>query len=266
MRFYSVKLISPKLFLITVLAFLFGCHPVSVSKTRNQNNHTLTINKEFSITSLEPVLLNYGFYRAHFFQSGFRINYKKIVIYIDPVMVEKPVKADYIFITHPHVDHFSINDINKIYKENTLIVGPTDLEKKLKNYRFQSIKPNKKIDFGTFICETIPAYNYKHKTLDIALHKQKKNYLGYVLTFQDIKVYHAGDTDYIPDMDKLKHITIALIPIGEKRTAMNPHQAAKATNSFKPTYVIPMHYKLNNGAEQQFKDSLNPSIKVKLLQ
>lgn len=256
----------PKLFFIMVLAFLFGCHPVKISKIRNQNNHSLVINKDFKITSLEPIFLNYGFYRANFYQSGFRINYRNLVIYIDPVMLEKPIKADYIFITHPHNDHFSINDIDKIYKENTLIIGPNELEKKLKNYRFQSIKPNKKIDLGKFTCETVPAYNIKKHKIGLAMHPHKKKYLGYVLTFNDIKIYHAGDTDYIPEKNELKHITVALVPIGQWKTAMNPSQAAKAVNSFKPTYVIPMHYKLNNGAEKEFKDSLNPSIKIELLQ
>jgi L-ascorbate metabolism protein UlaG (beta-lactamase superfamily) len=249
-----------------VLVFIFACNPISISKKRNQNNHTLVINKEFKITSLQPIYLNYGVYRANFYQSGFRINYRDLVIYIDPVMLEKPTKADYIFITHPHVDHFSIKDIDKIYKENTLIIGPTELEKKIKDYRFQSIKPNKKIDLGKFICETIPAYNIKKHKMGLALHPRKKNYLGYVLTFNDIKIYHAGDTDYILDMNLLKHVTVALIPIGEWKTAMTPYQAARAVNSFKPTYVIPMHYKLNNGAEKKFKDSLNPLIKIELLQ
>lgn len=248
------------------MAFLFGCHPVKISKIRNQNNHSLVINKDFKITSLEPIFLNYGFNRANFYQSGFRINYRNLVIYIDPVMLEKPIKADYIFITHPHNDHFSINNIDEIYKENTLIIGPTELEKKLKDYRFQSIKPNKKIDLGKFTCETVPAYNIKKYKIGLAMHPLKKNYLRYVLTFNDIKIYHAGDTDYTPAMDELKHITVALIPIGPWKIATNPAQAAKAVNSFKPTYVIPMHYKLYNGAEKEFKDSSNPSIKIELLQ
>ncbi len=260
--FNSLKPLS-----VMVLAFFFicACHPVSISKKRNNNNHTFALNNEFKITSLEPVFLNYGVYRADFFSSGFRIDYKDIVIYIDPVMVDNPIKADYIFITHPHNDHFSLKDIDKIYTEKTLIIGPTALDKTLKDYRFQSITPNKKIDLGKFICETIPAYNIKQHKIGVAMHPRKKNYLGYVLTFNDIKVYHAGDTDYIPEMNQLKHVTVALIPIGEWKTAMNPYQAARAVNSFKPTFVVPMHYKLDNGSEQKFKDSLNPSITVKLL-
>ncbi|HIP37663.1 MAG TPA: hypothetical protein EYG85_12500 [Crocinitomix sp.] len=245
--------------------FVLSCHPVTVSKYRTDNSHSLVISKDFKITSLQAVFLNYGFYRAHSFQSGFRINYKDIIIYIDPVAIDLPIKADYIFITHPHVDHFSLNDIDKIYKESTVIIGPQQLEKKLKNYRFQSISPNKKIDFRKFTCQTIPAYNYKHKFFDIALHKEKKNYLGYVLTFDDIKIYHAGDTDDIEEIKQLKHITVALIPIGEKRTAMNPIQAAKIVNQIKPKFVVPIHYKLNKGSEQLFKDCLNSEITVKLL-
>jgi L-ascorbate metabolism protein UlaG (beta-lactamase superfamily) len=248
------------------LLIVLGCKPISVSKLRNNQNHSLILNKDFKITTLEPVHLNYfGVYQTEFFQSGFRINYKKTVIYIDPIEVTDSIKADYILITHPHKDHFSITDIKTLCQPNTLIIGPKQLEKKLKDYKFQPILPRKKMDLGNFTIETLPAYNIKEHKIGMAWHSVKKNYLGYILTFDDIKIYHAGDTDFIPEMAELKHITIAMVPIGEKFTAMHPKEAAEALNVIQPRFVIPMHYELNKNRVDSLKINLSSLIKIETL-
>ena len=56
--------------------------------------------------------------------SSIKINEGKI-IYIDPFKIEKENHdADIIFITHDHYDHYSPEDIEKITKEQTIIVAP----------------------------------------------------------------------------------------------------------------------------------------------
>ena len=63
--------------------------------------------------------------------SSIRINKEK-VIYIDPFKINKNYNdADIIFITHDHYDHYSEEDIDKVIKEDTTIVIPKDLLKKL---------------------------------------------------------------------------------------------------------------------------------------
>lgn len=68
--------------------------------------------------------------------------------------------------------------------------------------------------------------------------------VGYVITCDKIRIYHAGDTDFIPEMNKLKDITFALVPLGEGNTAMNPETAARAVNVIQPEFAGPMHYEL----------------------
>lgn len=68
-------------------------------------------------------------------QSSIKLTGNK-VIYFDPIKVEEKHDADYIFITHPHWDHFSKEDILKIKKENTKIIGPFGIEKELKEIYF----------------------------------------------------------------------------------------------------------------------------------
>ena len=54
--------------------------------------------------------------------SSIKIN-KGIIIYFDPFKIEKNYNdADIIFITHDHYDHYSEEDIDKVIKNNTIIV------------------------------------------------------------------------------------------------------------------------------------------------
>ena len=46
-------------------------------------------------------------------------------IYIDPFKIEKQSNdADIILVTHDHYDHYSPEDIEKVIKEDTIIVAP----------------------------------------------------------------------------------------------------------------------------------------------
>ena len=56
------------------------------------------------------------------------IETNSVFYYIDPFQLPKIMydPADAIFITHTHYDHFSVNDIKNLLKEDTVIVGPKD--------------------------------------------------------------------------------------------------------------------------------------------
>ena len=66
---------------------------------------------------------------------------------------------------------------------------------------------------------------------------------GYIFEIGDKKIYHAGDTGLIAEMQFLKNenIDIALLPIGDFYT-MGPEDALIATRLISPKCVIPMHY------------------------
>ena len=64
-----------------------------------------------------------------FTQNSIRIRSDLGVIYVDPFhMKEEPHDADYVLITHSHYDHFSIEDIRKVIKADTLLVVPEKME------------------------------------------------------------------------------------------------------------------------------------------
>ncbi len=181
--------------------------------------------------------------------SGFLIsNGDGKKIFVDPYNISESSteqKADFIFITHSHYDHCSIKDINKIAKKGTVIVIPADAQSKItkiEGIQMQVIESGDKIDFGKFKVEAIPAYNVGKD-----FHTEADGWLGYILKFDKVIIYHAGDTDKTPEMQKLsgygKHGQefVALLPVSGTYV-MNADEAADAAQMLNADLVIPMHY------------------------
>lgn len=178
-------------------------------------------------------------------QAAFRVEDGEKQIYIDPWKLPsgKLRKADVILITHAHFDHFSPEDIEKIKKENTIFVAPKDVASKLTGI-IKTVAPNQSLEIGKIRISTVPAYNLKKN-----FHPKANNWVGYVITLNNGQtLYHAGDTDFIPEMKSLK-LDIALLPCGGTYT-MNAKEAAEAANTFKPKIAIPMHYGDVVGSDQ----------------
>ena len=76
----------------------------------------------------------------------------------------------------------------------------------------------------------------------IAAHPSSARNVGYVLTIGDLRFYHAGDTDLVPEIESLSDITVAMVPIGGDNLTMDPVRAAAAINAFRPRVAIPMHH------------------------
>lgn len=190
--------------------------------------------------------------------SGFLIeNGKKI--YIDPynIIGEKP-KADLILVTHGHSDHCSIVDMDKILKDGTTVVLSADCQSKLtkSNYKInmQIIEPGEEFELEGVKVQAVPAYN-----IDKTFHEKSEGWLGYLIKFGSVIIYHAGDTDSIPEMQNLTgygkdgNNFVALLPVGGKFT-MNVEEAVSAAVKIKPSLAIPMHYGALAGTEKDADD------------
>lgn len=195
-------------------------------------------------------------------QSSIKITGEKI-IYFDPLKVEESHDADLILITHTHWDHFSKEDILKIKKESTKIIGPKDSKEEILTLGFSEdniyiVEPKEELSLYGVIIKTVPAYN-KTKTF----HPKENKWLGYVVKIEDTIYYVMGDTDAL---EENKSITcdVLCIPIGGTYT-MNATEAAEFTNILNPKKVIPIHYGLVVGTEYDldtFKQLLNKKIEV----
>jgi len=176
--------------------------------------------------------------------ASFKIEGKS-TIYIDPWKISEKERADIILITHSHYDHLSPTDISKIQTSKTIILTPPDGVKKLKG-DVRKIKPGQTISIKEVKVETVPAYN-----LSKSYHPKKNNWVGYIVETEGARIYHSGDTDFIPEMKKIK-VDIALLAIGGTYT-MTAKEAAEAANSINPQLAIPMHYGDIVGTESDAK-------------
>lgn len=189
------------------------------------------------------------------------------IYYIDPFDLQQQnlEKGDLVFITHAHYDHCSFEDVKKILKEDTAVVGPIDCLEQVDIVETQKfpVSPNQVYTVKDFSFQTIPAYNIHPARL--SAHPRANNWIGYIFTVNGKKIYHAGDTDYIPEMNELKnlHLDIALLPMGGKFT-MDVNDAIQAANAISAKITIPMHYKrlLGEGykeAEKKLKQGVTNS-------
>ena len=176
--------------------------------------------------------------------SGFIIKNHR-VIYIDPYNIkEGGEKADLILITHSHYDHCSVVDMNKIVKEGTRIVITADCQSKIAKFRVPMhvdvVEPGQELDLGSVKIDIFPAYN-----ADKPFHPKDEGWVDYLIKMHDVLVYHAGDTDVIPEMQKLTGHSgkkfVALLPVGGRFT-MTAEEASEAAKLIKPSLAVPMHY------------------------
>ncbi len=186
--------------------------------------------------------------------AGFLIKNSK-VIYIDPYNIkEDSEKADLILITHSHYDHCSVADMQKIVKEGTKIIMTADCQSKITRFdvpiEMTIIEPGQEIDLNTIKVVALASYN-----VDKHFHPKDEGWVGFLIKMNDVLIYHAGDTDIIPEMQKLTGHSgsnkefVALLPVGGRFT-MTAEEAAEAANLIKPSLAIPMHYGTIVGTEK----------------
>jgi L-ascorbate metabolism protein UlaG (beta-lactamase superfamily) len=171
--------------------------------------------------------------------DGFEIVTDGPVLMIDPFQVNSDRKADVILITHPHYDHCSVDDIARLATPSTVIVTEAESAAMLVTAKLggdvRVVKPGDCLTVAGIPIEAVAAYN-----IDKSFHPKEKNWLGFVVTVEGVRIYHAGDTDMIPEMDHLA-VDIALLPVSGTYV-MTADEAVAAARRIKPKTAIPMHY------------------------
>ena len=81
-----------------------------------------------------------------------------IIIYLDPWKIKAEEKAELILISHGHSDHFSLSDIKKIQKKETVILGPLDCISQLAGDT-RTMEPGDVIAVSGASVAAVPAYN-----------------------------------------------------------------------------------------------------------
>jgi len=196
--------------------------------------------------------------------ASFQIRTEGKTIYIDlEKYSEFSDKADLILVTHLHTDHCDPAQIQKSRKPDTVVIAPSDCVSKIGG-NVKTLKAGEETKVGNIHVKAVEAYGVKRFRSPGNPFHPKGLGVGYLITAEGKTIYHAGDTDFIPEMRQLKNIDVALLPSGDTYT-MDNSDAAEAALAFKPRVVIPMHRWDTNPAELKEKIEAKSNIEVMIL-
>ena len=173
---------------------------------------------------------------------------------------EMEQKADLILITHSHPDHFQKKTVELLKGDGTIVIAPSKVAQKRAPSKTTIAELGKEEDLGWAKVKPVYAYNLGLK--GHIFHK-KGACVGYLLTVGGKTIYHAGDTEFIPEMRELGHVDLALLPIGGTVT-MDADAAAEAARAIGAKHVVPMHNRSKPTSELKTKLQNDLNIDVVL--
>jgi L-ascorbate metabolism protein UlaG (beta-lactamase superfamily) len=199
--------------------------------------------------------------------SSLMMTFRGKIIHFDPygkmADYKKLPKADLIFITHDHNDHFDLAALQAIQKKETTVILPPICSEKVPEGWIMENGESLTVE-GVEI-QALPAYNMVHKRENGQAFHPKGIGNGYVLTFGDKRIYVAGDTENIADMKALKGIDCAFLPMSVPST-MTPEMVADAAKAFKPKILYPYHYGETDPTKLTKLLKTTPGIEVRIRQ
>ena len=171
------------------------------------------------------------------------MNFKELVIYVDPfgkvADYSTLPKADLVFVTHEHFDHFDLQALSSIRKEKTQLVLTETCAQQVKGGIV--MRNGEKRSVAGIPVEAMAAYNLVHKRPSGEPFHPRGSGNGYIFDFGGKLVYVAGDTENTPEMKALKNIHVAFLPMNLPYT-MTPAMVADAALAFRPKILYPYHY------------------------
>ncbi len=192
--------------------------------------------------------------------DAFRISASKTV-YFDPFQIEKGPEADIVFVSHDHYDHCSPEDVAKIAGERTVIVAEKDSAAKLSG-DVRIVAPGDSVSVDGVGIEVVPAYNIGKQ-----FHPRENGWVGFVVEIDGVRIYHTGDSDFIPEMKQIE-TDIALIPVSGTYV-MTAEEAVEAALAINPKIAVPMHYGAivgDSGDAEKFASALKGKVEVAVLE
>ncbi len=200
--------------------------------------------------------------------DGFKLKKAKVV-YVDPFQLKSAAEpADIVCVTHEHFDHLSVDDLKKVVTSHTTVVTIAACQEAANGLRPKAVRvvrPGDRLEVDGITIEAVPAYNTsKFRAPGKPFHPQEDAKVGFVLGIGGIRIYHAGDTDAIPEMTKAAGVDVALLPVSGTYV-MTAAEAAQAWSAIRPKLAIPMHYGAIVGATADadaFKNGVPGRVEV----
>jgi L-ascorbate metabolism protein UlaG (beta-lactamase superfamily) len=153
-------------------------------------------------------------------------------IYIDPIKLPADAPpADFIFLTHPHGDHFNAKVVEKIRRTGTRIIAPRDMNA----VATDALEVGEERSFDGLHVKTYPAYNQRGFP-----HPRSKGWVGYLLTFDGFSLYHGGDSDAAAEIAGMRP-DLAFLPIAGF-VSFSVQAGAEAARGAGAVLTVPIHY------------------------
>tara|TARA_R110002072_G_scaffold182067_5_gene338259 strand:- start:20026 stop:20805 length:780 start_codon:yes stop_codon:yes gene_type:complete len=246
------------LFLAFLIISAFGCK--NTKEKSPETEEITTVSQLAPSIDIQPI--------SH---ATMVLDWEGTILYFDPVGGEEAFAgkkdANIIFVTDIHGDHLNLETLVAVSKENSQIIAPKavidQLPENLKK-RVTQLDNDQTIEKDGFTITGIPMYNLREEALQF---HEKGRGNGYLIEKDDYRVYISGDTEDIPEMRNLKNIDLAFVCMNLPFT-MTVESAASAVADFKPTTVIPYHYRGREGfanvdAFEKMVNELAPEVNVK---
>lgn len=206
--------------------------------------------------------------------DGFLVDYieQKFSFAFDPYDIKdaEPPQVDFVFVSHPHFDHCDPTSIRKLLKPTGKVIAPPVCAKELESFgkQLELFDGKEKRETKFFKYWPIPAYNVdKFRTPNEVFHPKQSGFIGWIVEVGSTRYYHAGDTDFTPEMAALKKIDVAFLPISGT-FVMTLEEAIKAAEALEPDVVVPMHFGKLLGSvsdAHRFQNLLKDKLKVMVL-
>ncbi len=177
--------------------------------------------------------------------DGFKLK-KDVVVYVDPFQLKSSQEpGDVVCVSHEHFDHMSVDDLKKCVTAKTTVITIPACEKAVMALGPKAVRvvaPGDRVEVAGVTVEAVPAYNTnKFREPGKHFHPKADGKVGYIVSLGGIRIYHAGDTDEIPEMSRAKGVDVALLPVSGTYV-MTAAEAIAACKAIQPKLAIPMHY------------------------
>ena len=169
-----------------------------------------------------------------------RIAGERVVI-VDPADLREElcgVKADLILITHPHDDHCSPATVLRLQKRETEVVTVAECAEELAQMGIDAtvVTPGDRVEAAGVSVEAVPAYNLVSEA-----HPKEREWVGFLLDVDGVRLYHSGDTSFTPEMAALEGVEIAILTL-RKHYMMSGEEMIEAVSALGPKFLIPVHW------------------------
>jgi len=145
--------------------------------------------------------------------ASFRPNAHGKITYTDPYEGDYTEETDLMLVSHSHSDHCDPSKIAEISKMDNVIIAPEGCGSKT-NGVITTLKPQEDTTVDKITIGAVEAYNHRRfRSPGVPLYLKGLG-VGYLIKTGGKIAYHAGDTDFIPEMRRLGPVDVALLPSG----------------------------------------------------